>query len=380
MNKDLVAMSVLRYQPIGVMAVLGPFNLPAHLPNGHIVPALLAGNTVVFKPSEKTPAVGQKMIEFLEKAGVPAGVVNLIHGAKEPAESLITNDKIDGVLFTGSYNVGKSIHKLLAGKPEKMLALEMGGNNPLVIWDFKDLKTAAYLAIQSAFVTSGQRCVCARKLIIPDSDYGNKLLSVICEMTKRIKFGDPSDEDEPFMGPVISKEAADQVFKEYQFFESCKDIDVLVEMIRDPNMPALLSPGIIDVSKVAPHLKNMVLKDEEVFGPLLKVYKVKTFSEAVAEANNTKYGLAASILTDDSVGENSLGMIFLKECSRKTGIVNINKQTTGALSSRPFGGVGYSGNHRASGYFAGDYCSFPVSSIEDVNPVIPENIPPGLEI
>ncbi|MCM8531869.1 MAG: aldehyde dehydrogenase family protein, partial [Lentisphaeraceae bacterium] len=154
--------SVLRFKAIGVMAVFGPFNLPGHLPNGHILPALLAGNTVVFKPSEQTPAVGVKLFELLEEAGLPSGVVNLVQGSVAVGKALCTSPLANGVLFTGSYSVGREIHKSLAGRPEVMLALEMGGNNPLVVWDVKDKKAAAYLAIQSAFITSGQRCVCAR--------------------------------------------------------------------------------------------------------------------------------------------------------------------------------------------------------------------------
>src|SRR3989338_2449660 len=159
------AQRATRFKPHGVVAVLGPFNLPGHLPNGHIVPALLAGNTVVFKPSELTPLVGEKLVKVFEAADLPSGVLNLVQGQKETGIALSQHPGINGVFFTGSVEAGKVIHKFYAGKPEKILVLEMGGNNPLIFNDVQDITAAVYLTIQSAFVTSGQRRTCARRLI-----------------------------------------------------------------------------------------------------------------------------------------------------------------------------------------------------------------------
>ena len=150
--------SQLQHRAHGVMAVYGPYNFPAHLPNAHMMPSLLAGNTVVVKPSEQTPAVAEFLFTLWDKVGLPKGVVNLVQGGLTAGVALAANQDLAGILFTGSYATGKRIHEGLAGRPEVMLALEMGGNNPLVIWDAHNLEAAADLAIQSAYITSGQRC------------------------------------------------------------------------------------------------------------------------------------------------------------------------------------------------------------------------------
>src|ERR1035441_8931981 len=156
-----------RFKPHGVVGVFGPFNFPGHLPNGHIVPALLAGNTVVFKPSELTPGVGEKAIELWKEAELPGGVINFIQGGRDIGQALLVHPNLDGVLFTGSAGVGKAMRRALADRPGKILALEMGGNNPLIVHETSDLAAAVYHTIQSAYLSSGQRCSCARRLIVP---------------------------------------------------------------------------------------------------------------------------------------------------------------------------------------------------------------------
>ena len=313
------AQSVLRFRPIGVMAVYGPFNLPVHLPNGHILPALLAGNTVVFKPSEQTAACGAKMVELLDKSGLPNGVVNLVQGARTTGEALAKSD-VNGILFTGSYRVGKILHQQLAGQPEKMLALEMGGNNPLIVWDAVDLKAAAYLTIQSAYITSGQRCVCARRLIIPEGSEGAKFLKELITMIGAITYADPASRPEPFIGPVISETSASMVLASYQELVA-RGAKVLVEMKQDDKIKALLSPGLIDVT-------GLDLEDEEVFGPLLQVIRVKNYDAAVDEANNTSFGLSAGLISD----RKDLYTKFLNRS--RAGIINWNRQITGAVSCK----------------------------------------------
>ena len=160
------------------MAVLGPYNFPAHLPNGQILPALIAGNTVVFKPSEQTPAVGEALIQLYAKAGFPKGVINLVQGARATGGAVLDNSELDGVLFTGSAGTGAFIHEKFGGRPEIVLALEMGGNNPLIVWDVKDAAAAASIIAQSAFITTGQRCTCARRLIVPDNAEGAAIIEL----------------------------------------------------------------------------------------------------------------------------------------------------------------------------------------------------------
>src|SRR5690606_13941532 len=167
LEKAAFGATALSHHPHGVLAVFGPFNFPGHLPNGHIVPALLAGNCVLFKPSELAPGVGALMVEAWQEAGLPAGVLNLLQGGRETGAALLDSHGLNGVLFTGSAQTGALIHKKFAGRPDVVLALELGGNNPLIVWPPVDAKAAANLIVHSAFATSGQRCSCARRLIVP---------------------------------------------------------------------------------------------------------------------------------------------------------------------------------------------------------------------
>ncbi len=157
----------IRHKPHGVVAVFGPYNFPGHLPNGHIVPALLAGNTVVFKPSELTPKVAELTVQLWQKAGLPAGVLNLLQGEIDTGKAIASHPGIDGLFFTGSSGTGHYLHQQFAGQPHKILALEMGGNNPLIVQKVKDVDAAVHDIIQSAFISAGQRCTCARRLYLP---------------------------------------------------------------------------------------------------------------------------------------------------------------------------------------------------------------------
>lgn len=358
--------AVTRYKPHGVMLVLGPFNLPAHLPGAHIVPALLAGNTIVFKPSELTPAVGQWLAAAWQSSGLPPGVLNLVHGDAVIAQQLASDDRMAGVLFTGSYRAGVSLHKLLAGKPEKVLALEMGGNNPLVIHNVSDLKRAVMQIIESAYITSGQRCTCARRLIITDTSQPDRLLDQLVCAIQAIRVGLPFDRPDVFMGTLIRPHAADQLLQAQASLVE-RGAESLVEMRKLPASAALLSPGLIDASTIK-------LDDVEHFGPLLCATRVPTLDAAIAEANATHFGLAAGLLAD------SVDDYHYFADRIRAGIVNWNRQTTGASGRLPFGGVGASGNHAPSGYFAADYCAYPVASLESPSPAAGAiRLSPGLE-
>ncbi|MEK7264946.1 MAG: succinylglutamate-semialdehyde dehydrogenase [Pseudomonadota bacterium] len=343
--------SVLRHKPHGVMAVLGPFNFPAHLPNGHIVPALIAGNTVVFKPSELAPGPGGFLVERLEEAGVPKGVVNLVHGSRETGEAVLDAGGIDGVLFTGGYRTGLAIHKKFADRLDVITALELGGNNPLIWWDTDDIDAAAWTVIQSAFLTSGQRCTCARRLIVPEGAKGDLFIDALAKYRDRLIVAQPFADPQPFMGPVISAKAAEGLERAFDFRAEQGGEVIRALSVQDEGS-AFVSPGIIDLTRA------VAIPDEEHFGPMLGVYRAPDFDAAIARANATSFGLSAGLLSDDAKKwEKFLAL-------SRAGIVNWNRQTTGAASSAPFGGVGNSGNHRPAAYYAADYCAYPVASME----------------
>ncbi|MFC0590521.1 succinylglutamate-semialdehyde dehydrogenase [Novosphingobium aquiterrae] len=344
----------LRHKPHGIMAVLGPYNFPAHLPNGHIVPALIAGNAIVFKPSEKTPAVGEALVQCFHRAGISAALVQLVIGGPEEGQALVAHEGIDGVLFTGSANAGIAINRKLAARPDKILALEMGGNNPIVLWDTPKTTDAAALVIQSAFTSAGQRCTAGRRLIIKASMY-DAVIAEVKRLADRMIVGAPFDEPAPFMGPVIDNQAADGLTESFLYLLSHGG-KAIKHMTRPRDDLPFLSPAIIDVTGVKDR------PDVELFGPLLQVIKVDDFDEAIAEANNTRFGLSASLVGGTPAEYNRFW------ANIRAGVINWNRPTNGASSAAPFGGVGLSGNHRPSAYYAADYCAYPVASTEMEQP------------
>ncbi len=341
----------LRHKPHGVLAVLGPYNFPAHLPNGHIVPALLAGNAVVFKPSELTPAVGLYMAQLWAGAGLPNGVLQVVVGAAETGRALAGHPGLDGLLFTGSLTTGLALHRQFAGQPGKMLALEMGGDNPLAVWDAADASAAAQLIVQSAYLSAGQRCTCARRLILPTGSKGDDILDAMTALMDRVIVSAPFDEPQPFMGPVIANPAAERLLTAAENLVSrgARAVRPLKRLIEGR---PFLSPALLDVTDLAER------PDEEYFGPLLQLVRVPDFDAAITEANHTAYGLAAGLISDDE----TLYRRFW--AGARAGIVNWNRPLTGASSKAPFGGIGLSGNHRPSAYYAADYCAYPVAGLE----------------
>ena len=340
----------VRHKPHGVLAVLGPYNFPAHLPNGHIVPALIAGNTVVFKPSEKTPATGEFLVQCFHEAGIPEGVVRLLIGGPDQGRALAGQPGIDGLLFTGSARAGMALHKQFAETPQKMLALELGGNNPLVVWDAKDIEAAAMIAVQSAYLTAGQRCTAARRLIVEEGKQ-DELIEAIAGLADRIIVDEPFADPQPFMGPVIDNLAADHVQEQWLNL-MMKGAKPLRRLDRAFEERPYLTPALIDVTEAKDR------PDEEIFGPVLQVVRVKDFDAAIDEANNTRFGLAASLVG----GTPEMYDKFWANV--RAGVINWNKPTNGAPSNAPFGGIGVSGNHRPSAFYAADYCAYPVTSSE----------------
>jgi succinylglutamic semialdehyde dehydrogenase len=340
----------VRHKPHGVLAVLGPFNFPAHLPNGHIVPALIAGNAVVFKPSEKTPASGAFLVDCYREAGVPEGAVRLLIGGPDEGRALASQPGIDGLLFTGSARAGTALHKQFADTPSKILALELGGNNPIVAWNVKDLDAAAAVIVQSAFLSAGQRCTCARRLIVEDGKEG-ELVEKITALMDRMIVGEPFADPQPFMGCVVDNASADHLQQQWVTL-MMKGGRPIRRLERADETKPFLTPALIDVTDAKD------VPDEELFGPVLQLIRVKDFDAAIDEANNTKFGLAASLIGGSPEQYDRFW------ANVRAGVINWNKPTNGAPSTAPFGGVGHSGNHRPSAYYAADYCAYPVTSSE----------------
>lgn len=354
LDSGLQGTAAVRHKPHGVMAVLGPYNFPAHLPNGHIIPAVIAGNAIILKPSEKTPAVGERLLLYMNRAGIPAALVQLLVGGPEEGKALVAHRDVDGVLFTGSAQVGIAINKKLATDPGKIVALEMGGNNPLVVWDTPKLPDVAALIVQSAFTTAGQRCTAARRLIVK-SDIYDDVMTELKKLVDRIIIGGPFDDPQPFMGPVIDNRTADQLVESFLYLLSNGGKPITHMRRPDENLP-FITPGIIDITAMTER------PDVELFGPILQVIKVDEFDQAITEANNTRFGLSASLVGGTPQEYNRFW------ANIRAGIVNWNRPTNGASSAAPFGGIGYSGNHRPAAYYAADYCAHPVTSTEMEQP------------
>ena len=342
--------SALRHKPYGVLAVITPFNFPAQLPAGQVIPALIAGNAVVLKPSEKTPASAKMLVECFYTAGLPTGVLRFVPGGAAEGQALARHSGIDGLLFTGTTATGMALHRQFADTPQKILALEMSGNNPIIAWRLTDIHAAAVLIVQSAFLSAGQRCTGAKRLIVEEGNF-EPLLEEITGLIDRLIIDEPHADPAPFLGPVIDNSAADGLQEAF--------LDLLMsggKAIRRLDRPIpgrpFLSTALIDVTDI--HSRP----DVELFGPILQVIRVADFDDAIIEANMTRYGLTASLIG----GTPQMYDRFWSNI--RAGVVNWNRATTGTPVNAPFGGTGLSGNHRPSAYYAADYCAYPVISSE----------------
>ncbi|UAB79523.1 succinylglutamate-semialdehyde dehydrogenase [Erythrobacter sp. SCSIO 43205] len=346
----LQGVTAVRHKPHGVMVVLGPYNFPAHLPNGHMVPALIAGNTVILKPSEKAPGVAMALLECWKRCGIPENVVQVVIGGPEEGSALVAHAGIDGVLFTGSAQTGIAINRKLASNPGKIVALEMGGNNPIVVTDTPLVTDACALIIQSAFTSAGQRCTAARRLIVVDNMY-EPLMEQLIPLARKIQVDEPFADPQPFMGPVIDNEAAEGITESFVALMTAGGKPLLPMRRLRPQEP-FVTPGIIDTTDIPDR------PDIELFGPLLQVIRVPDLDAGIAEANNTRFGLSASLIGGSPDDYSRFW------ANTRAGLINWNRPTNGASSSSPFGGIGLSGNHRPAAYYAADYCAYPVSSNE----------------
>jgi succinylglutamic semialdehyde dehydrogenase len=355
----------IQYQPLGVAVVLGPFNFPLHLPGGQIIPALLAGNAVVFKPSEQATAIGCWMIQAWRKAGLPEGVLQGIVGGPAVAARAIDSPHTAAVLLTGSRAAGRAVHRQLAGRPEVLLALELGGNNPLVVTPEVAPETVAAQVTAAAFISAGQRCSCARRAIFIESDSTDAQIEQLVQRTRRLRVGMPGDDPTPELGPLISARAAQRL--QHTYDEICQlGCIPLLPLAIDSRAGNLVRPAIVDATELAPDQLS-ALGELEWFGPLLVVLRVRDFDAAVLAAANTPYGLSAALLG----GTRSMFDQFVAGVG--AGVVNWNGSTAGAAGTLPFGGRGDSGNHRPAGFFAIDFCSDPVAIL--ARPTPPEDDP-----
>lgn len=358
---------VIRHKPRGVMAVIGPFNFPGHLPNGHIIPALLMGNTVVFKPSDKTPAVGQFMAQMFHEAQFPTGVFNLLQGQGETGKRLCEHEHVDGVLFTGSYEVGLKIKQATLHHHWKILALEMGGKNSTIVWDDADLEKAVYESVLGAFLTSGQRCSCTSKIIV-HKKVKEKFLENFYSTAKKLVIGHWSEN--PFMGPLISADSLEKYirFQEIAKREGAESIMRGKALSLDKD-GYYVTPSIYSVPKFDP---KSFYQNNEIFGPNVAIFETDDFSEAMKITNASGFGLVAALFSKNK----ELYQRALLEA--RVGLLNWNRTTNGASSKLPFGGMGKSGNDRPSADYAVLYCSVPVASLEDPTEFDASTVLPGI--
>jgi succinylglutamic semialdehyde dehydrogenase len=350
-----------RYRPHGVMAVIGPFNFPGHLANGHIVPALATGNTVVFKPSEKSPGVGQLMAECFDAAGFPPGVFNLVQGEKEVGRRLCVHSGVSGVLFTGSYEVGTRIKQDTLQQHWKILALEMGGKNASIVCEDADFESAVHDTLVSSFLTAGQRCSATSRILVHQSLF-DSFVSRLHERSKAFKIGHWSDE--PFMGPLIDSASVDRYMKfigiaAREGFELVMRGKAL-ELSRQghyvaPTIACMKAPTMEQTRK-------SVFQQTELFAPCVAVTSFADLEEAIAQTNETQYGLVASVFS------RSREVFEKSRAELEVGLVNWNKPTVGASSKLPFGGYKKSGNHFPTALTSTLYCASPVSSLESQTP------------
>lgn len=358
---------VVRYKSRGVMAVLGPFNFPAHLPNGHIIPALALGNTIVFKPSEQTPAVGQLYAQIIHKAGFPKGVFNLVQGDGESGKKLVINESVSGILFTGSYEVGLRIKQETLTHYWKILALEMGGKNATVVWDDADLDKAVYESIVGCFMTAGQRCSCTSRIIVHDK-IANEFTDRFYEAAKKITIGHWSEN--AFMGPLISAQAVEKYLR-FQEIAKRENAESLMrgKVLDLKHKGFYVTPSIYQVNE---YNEKSVYQKSEIFGPNVAIYKSSDFDETMKIVNSTGYGLVMALFSKNK--ELYEEAVF----KANVGLLNWNRTTNGASSRLPFGGTGKSGNDRPSAHFAVQYCSVPMANLEDFTSYDSSKNLPGL--
>jgi aldehyde dehydrogenase (NAD+) len=328
--KEKFCMTVLR--PIGVVGVITPWNFPMAIPSWKIMPALVAGNAVVFKPASDTPLLAIKLVEALTEAGLPPGVVNVVFGpGGSVGKAIVQHPRIRAISFTGSLDTGKWIMGECA-KTMKRVSLELGGKNPVIIMDDADLELALEGVLWGAFGTTGQRCTATSRLILHErikDEFVTRLLAKV----KPLRMGDGLL-PETDIGPVINKTQLERIERYVRIGKEEGATLLLGGKAIDPGLPGyFFEPTVF--TDVSP---DMRIAQEEIFGPVLSIITVSSLEEAIEVANNTKYGLSSSIYT----GNVRSAFKAIEEI--EAGITYVNAPTIGAEVHLPFGGIKGTGN------------------------------------
>lgn len=320
-------------EPLGVVSIITPWNFPWAIPVWKMAPALVAGNTVVFKPASLTPILAAEIVKIFEEAGLPKGVLNFIVGAgSEVGDSLVEDERIQAVSFTGSNEIGVHVHTL-AGKRGIKVTCEMGGKNPCIVWNDADMDLALAGVVKGAFGSTGQRCTATSRLIVHEA-IADAFVAKVVEAAKAMKVGDPLKEGVG-MGPAVDK---GQLETDLKYIEIGKQEGAKLLCGGSRVTEGDCANGWFVEPTVFDHVDpNSRLAQEEVFGPVLAVTRVKTFDEAVEAANNTMFGLTCAIYTQDI----SLAMDYMERA--EVGMFHINSPTIGGEAQVPFGGVKGSG-------------------------------------
>ncbi len=355
----------IRTRAIGTVAVIGPFNFPGHLPNGHIVPALLTGNTVVFKPSERAPEVGWWMARCFQDAGFPAGVVQVVQGDARVASRLVESEAVDAILFTGSTAVGSKILAASARFPGRMIALELGGRNPALVTADADLDHAAREIGFAAWVTAGQRCT-ANSRVLAHASVKDALVARLAALARGARIGAPFDEQEPFLGPVVSAESMARALRLVDEARGVFDAVAPLTAAETPKRGHYLRPGVYVHARG--EARSVALGRDELFAPVVTVEAWSDEEEALCRANEGEYGLAAAVFTKEreTFERFSEGL--------DVGLCNWNRGSVGSSSKLPFGGRKASGNHRPAGLFSSLYC---VDAVGELHVPAPAPAKPG---
>lgn len=354
---DADSAGFVRFMPRGTMAVITPATVPVFASFMHLIPALMDGNTVVLKASKRAPYVGQCLAEICHDSGFPSGVLNVIQGDEELGRRLVGHPEIDGILFTGSFETGTKIRKAVTSDYWKVLVLDTGGKNAMLVWDDADYQRSLKDALMGSLLTSGQRCTSSSRILVHKKLF-DRFVTDFHALAKRcrVDHGATEGDDAPFLGALVSEEAMEN----YLRFQGIAVREGGEEIMRGKPLERekkgfYVSPSIHRIDN--PDAKS-VYQTTEIFGPDVALYCVEDLQQAAEIINLTRHGLCASIYT--GARENYLRLAD----DARVGLLHWNRPTTALAYMLPYGGIKQSGNARPMGSFAGYQCTYPLSSLE----------------